>query len=40
VIGIGVMLLVLDVPMALLVLLGFLPLIFVTRWFYLRSQET
>jgi ABC-type multidrug transport system fused ATPase/permease subunit len=40
VLGIGVMLLVLDVPMALLVLLGFLPLILVTRWFYLRSQET
>jgi ATP-binding cassette subfamily B protein len=40
VVGTGVMLLVLDVPMALLVLAGFIPLIFVTRWFYLRSQET
>jgi ABC-type multidrug transport system fused ATPase/permease subunit len=40
VLGIGIMLVVLDLPLALLVLLGFVPLIFVTRWFYLRSQET
>ncbi len=40
VVGIGVMLLVLDVPLALVVLLGFLPLIYVTRRFYRRSQET
>jgi ATP-binding cassette, subfamily B, bacterial len=40
VIGIGIMLLVLDVPMALFVLAGFIPLLLVTRWFYRRSQQT
>ncbi|HET9139613.1 ABC transporter ATP-binding protein [Actinophytocola sp.] len=40
VVGIGIMLMVLDLPMALLVLVGFLPLILVTRWFYRRSQHT
>jgi ATP-binding cassette subfamily B protein len=40
VVGIGIMLLVLDLPMAALVLAGFLPLILVTRWFYRNSQQT
>jgi ABC-type multidrug transport system fused ATPase/permease subunit len=40
VLGIGIMLLVLDVPMALFVLAGFIPLLGVTRWFYRRSQQT
>src|SRR5206468_1882393 len=30
---------VLDVPLAVLVLAGFLPLILVTRWFYRASQQ-
>jgi ABC-type multidrug transport system fused ATPase/permease subunit len=40
VVGIAVMLLVLDVPLALLVTAGFVPLLFVTRWFYRASQQT
>jgi ATP-binding cassette subfamily B protein len=40
VVGIAIMLLVLDVPLALLVLAGFLPLLLVTRWFYRQSQHT
>ena len=37
--GIAIMLLVLDVPLALIVLAGLVPLIWVTRWFYLRSRH-
>ena len=40
VVGIAIMLLVLDVPLALLVLVGFVPLLLVTRWFYRASQRT
>jgi ABC-type multidrug transport system fused ATPase/permease subunit len=40
VIGIGALLLVLDLPLGLLVLAGFVPLLLVTRWFYRRSQQT
>jgi ATP-binding cassette subfamily B protein len=40
VLGIATMLLVLDVPLALLVLVGFVPLVLITRWFYRRSQQT
>ncbi|HEV2778176.1 MAG TPA: ABC transporter ATP-binding protein [Actinophytocola sp.] len=40
VVGIAVMLLVLDVPLALLVLVGFIPLLLVTRWFYRSSRHT
>ena len=39
VVGIAVMLLVMDVPLALIVLAGLVPLIWVTRWFYLRSRH-
>jgi ATP-binding cassette subfamily B protein len=39
VVGIAVMLLVLDVPLALVVLAGLVPLIWVTRWFYLSSRH-
>ncbi|HEY0453330.1 ABC transporter ATP-binding protein [Actinophytocola sp.] len=39
VVGIGVMLLILDAPLALLVLAGLVPLLVVTRWFYLRSRH-
>ncbi len=39
-VGIATMLLVLDVPLAVLVLVGFVPLAIVTRWFYRRSQQT
>ena len=39
-VGIAVMLLVLDLPLALLVLVGFIPLSLMTRWFYRRSQQT
>ncbi|MGB3441712.1 MAG: ABC transporter ATP-binding protein [Actinophytocola sp.] len=39
VVGIAIMLLVLDVPLALIVLAGLVPLIWVTRWFYLRSRH-
>jgi ATP-binding cassette subfamily B protein len=37
--GIAVMLLVMDVPLALIVLVGLVPVIWVTRWFYLRSRH-
>lgn len=37
--GIGIMLLVLDAPLALIVLAGLVPLVWVTRWFYLRSRH-
>ncbi|MGQ0836995.1 ABC transporter ATP-binding protein [Actinokineospora sp.] len=40
VVGIAVLLVVLDAPMALLVLAGFLPLLLVTRWFYRSSGRT
>ncbi len=40
VVGIAVMLLVLDVPMALMVLAGLIPLLWVTRWFYIRSRDS
>ena len=33
------MLLVLDVPLALVVLAGLIPLLWVTRWFYVRSRR-
>ncbi|MFL6119711.1 ABC transporter ATP-binding protein [Actinophytocola sp.] len=39
VVGITVMLLVLDVPLALVVLAGLVPLVWVTRWFYLSSRH-
>jgi ATP-binding cassette, subfamily B, bacterial len=39
VVGIAVMLLVLDVPLALVVLAGLVPLIWVTRWFYVSSRH-
>ncbi|WP_291412654.1 ABC transporter ATP-binding protein [Actinophytocola sp.] len=39
VVGIAVMLLILDPPLALLVLAGLIPLLVVTRWFYLRSRH-
>jgi ATP-binding cassette subfamily B protein len=39
VIGVGVMMLWLDWPLGLLVLVGFVPLVWVTRWFYRRSQQ-
>lgn len=39
VVGIAVMLLVLDAPMALIVLAGLVPLVWVTRWFYLSSRR-
>jgi ABC-type multidrug transport system fused ATPase/permease subunit len=37
--GIAIMLLVLDAPLALLVLAGLVPVLIVTRWFYLRSRQ-
>jgi ATP-binding cassette, subfamily B, bacterial len=37
--GIAIVLLVMDVPLALVVLAGLVPLIWVTRWFYLRSRH-
>jgi ABC-type multidrug transport system fused ATPase/permease subunit len=40
VLGIGTMLIVLDPPLGLLVLAGFVPLLLVTRWFYRSSQQT
>jgi ABC-type multidrug transport system fused ATPase/permease subunit len=40
VVGIAIMLVVLDLPMALVVLAGFIPLVLVTRWFNRRSQHT
>ncbi len=39
VVGIAVMLLVLDVPLALVVLAGLIPLVWITRWFYLNSRR-
>jgi ABC-type multidrug transport system fused ATPase/permease subunit len=39
VVGIAVMLLVLDVPLALVVLAGLVPLVWVTRWFYVSSRR-
>jgi ATP-binding cassette subfamily B protein len=39
VIGVGVMMLWLDWSLGLLVLVGFVPLVWVTRWFYRRSQH-
>ncbi len=39
VVGIAIMLLVLDAPLALIVLAGLVPLIWITRWFYLRSRH-
>ncbi len=39
VVGIAVMLVVLDAPLALLVLAGLIPVLLVTRWFYLRSRR-
>ena len=40
VIGIAVMLLVLDAPLAFIVLAGLVPLLWVTRWFYIRSRHS
>ncbi|HEU5475457.1 MAG TPA: ABC transporter ATP-binding protein [Actinophytocola sp.] len=40
VVAIGVMLVVLDPPLALLVLAAFVPLLWVTRWFYRTSRQT
>ncbi|MCT2582725.1 ABC transporter ATP-binding protein [Actinophytocola gossypii] len=37
--GIAVVLLVLDPPLGLLVLAGLIPVLWVTRWFYLRSRH-
>jgi ABC-type multidrug transport system fused ATPase/permease subunit len=37
--GIAIMLLVLDAPLALVVLAGLVPVLLMTRWFYLRSRE-
>ncbi|SDD28317.1 ABC transporter ATP-binding protein [Actinokineospora iranica] len=37
-VGISVLMLWLDLPLALLVLAGLVPLVLVTRWFYLRSN--
>jgi len=37
--GIAVMLLVLDTPLALVVLAGLVPVLVVTRWFYRRSRQ-
>jgi ATP-binding cassette subfamily B protein len=39
VVGITVMLLVLDVPLALVVLAGLIPVVWVTRWFYVNSRR-
>jgi ATP-binding cassette subfamily B protein len=39
VIGVGIMMLWLDWPLGLLVLVGFVPLVWVTRWFYRSSQH-
>jgi ATP-binding cassette subfamily B protein len=40
VVGIAVVLVVLDLPLALLVLAGFVPLVLIARWFYRSSQRT
>jgi ATP-binding cassette, subfamily B, bacterial len=37
--GIAIMLVVLDAPLALLVLAGLVPVLLVTRWFYRRSRQ-
>jgi ATP-binding cassette, subfamily B, bacterial len=37
--GIAIMLVVLDAPLAVLVLAGLVPVLLVTRWFYLRSRD-
>jgi ATP-binding cassette, subfamily B, bacterial len=37
--GVGIMMLWLDWPLALLVMAGFVPLVWVTRWFYRSSQD-
>jgi ATP-binding cassette subfamily B protein len=39
VVGVGIMMLWLDWPLALLVMVGFVPLAWVTSWFYRRSQD-
>jgi ATP-binding cassette subfamily B protein len=39
VVGVGIMMLWLDWPLGLLVLVGFVPLVWVTRWFYRSSQH-
>ena len=39
VVGVGIMMLWLDWPLGLLVLSGFVPLLWVTRWFYRSSQD-
>ncbi|WP_431432236.1 ABC transporter ATP-binding protein [Actinophytocola sp.] len=39
VVGIAVMLVVLDAPLAMLVLAGLVPVLLVTRWFYRRSRQ-
>jgi ABC-type multidrug transport system fused ATPase/permease subunit len=40
VVGIAVILLVLDTPLALIVLAGLIPLLWVTRWFYIASRQS
>jgi ATP-binding cassette, subfamily B, bacterial len=37
--GVGIMMLWLDWPLGLLVMAGFIPLVWVTRWFYRSSQD-
>jgi ATP-binding cassette subfamily B protein len=37
--GVGIMMLWLDWPLALIVMAGFVPLVWVTRWFYRSSQD-
>jgi ABC-type multidrug transport system fused ATPase/permease subunit len=39
VVGIAVVLLVLDWPLALVVLAGLIPLVWITRWFYVNSRR-
>lgn len=39
VVGVGIMMLWLDWSLGLLVMVGFVPLAWVTRWFYQRSQD-
>ncbi|HEU0087232.1 MAG TPA: ABC transporter ATP-binding protein [Pseudonocardiaceae bacterium] len=39
IVGIGTMLLVLDVPLGLVALTGFVPLVLLTRWYLRRSQH-
>ncbi len=40
VVGIAIVLLVLDTPLALVVLAGLIPLLWVTRWFYITSRRS